>query len=127
MISCETARGEFARHAILSREEDLWQHLEVCDDCMDAWLVFSLEQSPEVVIPESFAHRVASAYRSDVQPQVHRNTLWSGSLALLVVVTLVLFVIQNRPNLGLSFEVIGTLLALEAAALVLWLGRTSPV
>jgi len=127
MISCETVRGEFARLAFLSKEENLWRHVEACDDCMDAWLVFCLEQKPQTAIPESFAHRVASAYHPDAAGQVHRNILWTGSLALSAVALLVLLVMLDRQSSGVSFQVIVTMLALEASALVLWLGRTSSV
>lgn len=127
VISCEIARHEFAGLSVLSQESEIWRHFEACDACMDAWLVFSLEQKPRVVIPESFAHTVALACRPKTQVQVHRNTLWAGSLALLAVAMLAVFVLLDRQSSSVSFRIVMSLLAIEGSALALWLGRTSSV
>jgi hypothetical protein len=127
VMSCEAARSAFARLESAGKEDEPWGHLETCDDCMDAWLVFSLEQEPQVSIPESFPHTVASAYRPRISTQTHRYTLWTSFLALSAVVLLVLSIVSGRQWPDVSFQILLTILTLEASALVLWLGRTSLV
>ena len=127
VISCETVCRQFTNVSVLGQEEAVLKHLEDCDNCMDAWVVFCLERRPRIDVPEDFGHRVAAAGRTKSQTPVHRNTWLTGSLGLLAVALLVLFVMLDGQDSKVAFQSLVTLLTLEAFALVLWLGRTSAV
>ncbi len=129
-INCEALRSAMKTRRELTAEEQ--EHVEQCEDCMDAWLeataTQALETKPEVRIPADFTARVAAKLPEkrlvSAQREPSQERHWGLVTAIiLVAVGLAAAAVADPRMMTTGIGVIAmTIVAAEIAGIGLWLG-----